>query len=253
MVVASVAAVLFRFFPLAVQAKPSSVLLTGRVEHSRILSPLRQELATGHDFNPAHLLAPGADNRWFPIPDWLAGTWRQERQTAVFQHDIRTGRRSNKPETVIARAQERWGEQEDRQGRIWQFVHTGQLTHVVGEKLINYGFVRAVEPLTVSQRQVDVRVELQSFLVEKAGGKILASRQAEEIVSYRPRAHGLIRVSGTRRLFDQAGRPESTSRIVYLARRVKEFARVDTMAGRSLKEMFARFLKQTGRSALVPQ
>lgn len=65
--------------------------LQAEVNHDETLPRVPEQYQIGNQLDTAKLQAQTPDNAWFPIPNWLAGSWHSETKLIDYVQDCKTG------------------------------------------------------------------------------------------------------------------------------------------------------------------
>lgn len=248
----------------------STKLLKGKVEHSQSLSPVDSSLRAGAQYDLTRLKALSANNLWYRIPAWSAGSWHKETCTTVHRRKFKSdanyysvvlaryglGPREKMDDwetnTYTARSDETWGFQKDRNGEIWQFAYNNYQTLTEGERSYAVSLVKDVEVIDISDSKVVLKFVSTKLLIDKYSRQIGIARQTESIQTYTTAGGNLRRVVSSVRSFDEDGQPEAESKVISLQLRTKAFDPWNVYEGRDMRALFAEYLVSHGMKDLVP-
>lgn len=250
-------------------SRPKEKLLFGHLEHSQTLSPLAPALRAGAQFDVGNLKALTPNNYWYKIPLWSVGTWHKETCTTVHSQtfqpvdsltiSLASFGLAEMPknddwetDTHLARDDETWGFQKDRNGDIWEFVYNNYLTHTEGETTYTVSFVKDVQVLDVSDSKVTLKYLATSLLVGKYSRRIGIARQTESIQTYSSAGGNMRRCEGSVKVFDENGQPESIDSIISVQLRTAPFHSWNMYHGRDMRALFAEYLNSHGMHDLIP-
>jgi hypothetical protein len=231
-----------------------STVLKGGVEHSDSLKPIESSLAPGQVYDPNNLPMVGAveTNRWYRIPDWLAGTWHKESQTDYFRYDYATRVTDTTTRTAPARSDGRWGTQMDEKGAVWQYDPTPFTAKVDSGDEYVVQLVRVSEPVEATdkvfvRRSVDTQIR-----IEKATNRIKSVESGEQITQYVPEGEQLVKRETSAKVFDDDGRPVLLGKSFAYENRIAPFQAQDTYQGKDMRVLFKKFLQSQNETAFLP-
>ena len=230
----------------------SAKVIEGLFEHSQNLPPIGIQ-KPGTTFDESKMPVTDSKNRWYKIPQWLAGSWQSKQQSLRYQYDYRTRREfSGKNWLTYYQANEEFGKQMDKQGNVWDMPVVPLVKTAVDKETTSYHDILDVQYIEVSEDSVALRVRSLVTLVSRATGAVVDSYQQESISVRLPESNGLLRVIDSIKVFDAQGQPIRKSRVEAVAHRTKPFQPIDTKAGQDLRKLFAEFLQAQGQASLIP-
>jgi hypothetical protein len=229
----------------------SAKTLVGEIDHSETLQPLDPSIAVGEIFAPSKL--PTIDNqpsnKWYRIPDWLAGTWHKDSQTDFYRYNYKTNTTDTTTRTEPAKATGTWGTQQDEKGTIWQFDPAPFTATVDSGDDFVVQMVRISEPVDVSDRKFVRRSIDTQIRVSKVNGVIKSVESGEQITTYRPEGENLIKRETSAKVFDPEGQPILLGKSFAYENRVSAFAPQNNYKGKDMKKLFQEFLKSDSETA----
>ncbi|CAN5602178.1 hypothetical protein BH10CYA1_BH10CYA1_11490 [soil metagenome] len=226
--------------------------LQAEVNHDETLPRVPEQYQIGNQLDTAKLQAEMPDNTWFPIPNWLAGSWHSESKLIDYVQDCKTGA-SMAPHMVVKEVGSTiHGHQRDKSGRIWEFI---QIPHLRKIGLANgTAYVRAVKEdvIATDLSAVIVKVLSNQITVSEKNQQIVASNQVQQIGTYTPLDDGLVQLSASVRNFDNDGAAIQLQKQSLTMKRSAPYADMDNLDGLDLKKLFSEYLTKTGRPDLLP-
>lgn len=238
---------LLNFFCLPTEAK----VIMGEIEHKETLPPVPSNMQKGSVFSsPA--IQPQV--QWFPVPDWLAGTWMKEGDVETFAEDFRTGRHQNMRVWINNRVRLSFGHQVDAQGTIWHaevvpFRADGQKAGATDER-----YVMEMSCLNSTPQVVVLRFRSVVSEVEPRSRRVLESKQQEEIVTFEPSA-GTTSKIGTKssiKSFSAFGQPLFQYETQTNRTRIADFVPTATLEGLDLQSSLYQFLEASNMEDRIP-
>ena len=248
---------------------PPKKMLFGKIEHSQALSPLAPAFRAGAQFDVTKFRALTPNNYWYKIPAWSSGTWHTETTTTVHLHKFKPedsyasvlaslglGPHERmddwEADTHMARNNETWGFQQDRDGDVWEFAYNNYYTLTEGERTYTVSFVKDVQVLSVTNSEVVLKYTATSLLVGKYTRRIGVAIQKESIQTYSSAGGNMRRCEGSIKVFDEDGKPDSLAQTISIQLRTKAFHQWDVLDGRDMRVLFAEYLTTHGMEDLVP-
>ncbi|HEY9677580.1 MAG TPA: hypothetical protein V6C76_06200 [Drouetiella sp.] len=231
--------------------KPKVPLQAG-IKHDETLPALPDQYQIGSSLDDVQLQPMVADNVWFPIPDWMAGSWHTENKTVDFVQDFTTGVTAS-PHVVVKESQDSiHGHQRDKSGRIWEYVEIPRVRKI---GLANgSAYLRALREDVIVSDPNEVMLKFLTNQVTVGGKKqsILDSKQIQQFITYMPLEDGVIKINASLKNFDESGAPQQLQKSEALMNRTKPYENMDTLNGHDLKKLFADYLQKTGHADLIP-
>lgn len=240
-------------FAVLVSPMAQAKVLQGEVDHSETLQPLDPSLSVGEIFAPSKLpvVENQSPNKWYRIPDWLAGTWHKDSQTDYYRYNYKTNATDTTTRTEEAKATGTWGTQQDPKGIVWQFDPAPFTATVDSGDDFVVQMVRVSEPIQVTDRKFVRRSIDTQVRVSKTNGVIKSVESGEQITTYRPENDGLIKRETSAKVFDKDGQPVLLGKSFAYENRVAPFAPQDNYKGKDMKKLFQDFLSTDSETASV--
>lgn len=250
---------------LQAAAKGTSVMLSGKIEHSDHLPATLPDFRKGSLVNMKKLKMLTANNVWERIPRSLAGTWHCEEQTNLCSRTLKTmkvhgkevihgGDKTTKPEIQKYTTPKETvnGFQIDKNGDVW--TYKGGDLKVSGDfgEVYTIDTVTNVDSLSRSDKRSLSRAIGPRLIVEKRTNQILASIQCEAISTISLVEDGLIRSDQSLQTFDEDGSPIQVSENTSLKHRVSKFKVIDSYQGKDMHALFREYMITHGYKDLLP-
>lgn len=231
----------------------SAKVIEGMSDHSSGLPPLDAQYRPGarfDDLTPAKVSPP---NKWYQIPDWLAGTWQSKQHSLIYQFNYKTQKEwEAKNRFSYYLAEERFGKQKDKEGGIWDLPLAPLVNKALSKDWVSYHHITKIEYLYVGEDGIVMRIRSVVTLVSRVGSEIASAYQQESISTRLPAGENLLRVRDSIKVYDVEGRPVRRSKVEAIATRVAPFEALNERNGLDLKEMFFEFLKSEHKDSLIP-
>jgi hypothetical protein len=236
-----------------IKASVNKIYLQGQIEHSEQLSPLDPSLRVGASFDETKLKQLTPNNRWFKIPDWLAGTWywKTNNVTTYSVHNYVTGLKDFDIYTTTwyhDRKDGGWGDQKDRTGQIWNCLSTPCFDQGYTDMVMSFGYMKDYDCLESSKEKVVIRFISTDIRVSRKTGKIISVDQEEQTQTYTPAGPNIRQVTISTKIFDQDGRPLKLIEGFTFNSRIKEFIPTS-----NLLPLFIEYLESHGLVHLIPE
>ncbi len=210
-------------------------LLKGRIELSNSLPKVTKKFMPGHRYpeNPSEGLNHA--DKWYRIPDWIAGRWQ-----SVYENGTPTQ----------PKARFRKGTIRDAEGSLWDIIsvpYEGVVEDIpyTIRRLSDYS-----DQLIDSQGCVQVRTHYLTSGVDERG-KIIRTLQEETVATYLPKRDGVVEVIHTGKRFDLNGKylNDVNSRVLYS--RIQQFP-FEPKPNKAVQKSFKNYLKSNGLERLIP-
>ena len=227
----------------------SAKVIQAEIEHRETLPEVPEVFRRGSILKADKL---NVRIEWFPVPNWMAGTWTKDGDIETFEEDFRTGRQSRKSFWLKNRVTLSFGHMIDAMNTIWHaevvpFRADGKRKGVSDQR-----YVIAMKCLRSTPEAVVLR--FHSVVVSLGRrGKVEGSRQQEEIVSFYPQNDRFIATRSSTKTFTSKGKP--LYRLDSHTKRLKtgDFRESDFLRGVDLKSSFANFLVSNNMQDRVPK
>jgi len=225
--------------------------IKGHVEHDEKLPSLPGEFQVGTHVDPVQLTALTPDNIWFPLPKWFAGKWHGQSMTVTSVQDCKSGR-SEKVNVVRKEIVDVvHGHQRDKTGQVWEYMRIPRVQKLIVDK--GTAYLRVVrEDVVRSDESMLVLKLLENQLTMDKDQNIVESEQVQQISSYQPMEDGVVQLEASLKNFDAGGNPQQIQGCEKVVQRIAPYEDLDKDGELDLKQLFAEFMKKTGRQDLLP-
>jgi hypothetical protein len=240
--------------PAAVEPTPPvKSPLQGSIQHSEAVAPLPLEYAPGAKLDEQSLPKLTPENRWYPIPNWIAGTWQYKTETVTYLRAFDKKKYPQTPFTLHNEFQRTYGYQKDRTGQIWDYLKAPYRYQAkLDGGLIGYVTDGTVDISKATNEEVVRKVFGNGAVVDPESQQIVLTNQKECFTRYTPFSDDAIRLEGSTKVFAMDGSPQVLKFSDMLGMRVKPFEVVDQLDGQNLRQMFGDFLRANGKADLAP-
>ncbi len=223
------------------------------VQHTDVLPSVSDDLRKGARFNLSAVEAEGQSNEWIQLPDWMCGTWKVGKETAVLRRDFKSNKTNNEPFTYFARHEFQYGMQKDRDGGIWHYIGTPYHSKTALAQFTEYHLVKSKDFTKADEQEVSFTT-VMTVIRSDSSSKIIESFQQESITSYKPsQLPGEIEMSASTKSFEANGAPDKQSDNVAKIKQSSPFKQVDTYQGKDMKVLFRAFLIGRKLNNLLPE
>jgi len=186
-------------------------------------------------------------NYWFPVPDWLAGTWQATSEIVLDAYDHSQGTSElNGPVKLKVTRESVIGTQKDSLGRIWYYAGTPYTRALESDSFIDYQQMERIIPVESSLGKVVVRTLATVTRLDKQSQQLLNVFKVETTTTYTPLSVNLIQASFLINDFDMEGRPLYSSKAYCCETRIKPFRVVDQDERGNNRLKFEEFLAANG-------
>lgn len=232
--------------------KHRPILLQGSIEHSDHLSPVIPSLKPGIRYDAAKISLPYSGNKWYKIPAWLAGTWKQESTTCYYSYNYKSFHVDYNQEHLFTIGFDELGWQQDRLGGIWQYQHAPYVAAVDGGEHIEFQYVQSVYPIKTAPDCVVLKFRGTTVHVDKLSRRILETVQVESFQTYMPYGRDYFKCLASIKVFDDYGRPARLQKNVSASVRTEPFAPIGVHNGVDIRAKFREFLLSHNLNKLLP-
>lgn len=243
-----------------VPAEPKGVKLTGGVQHSQTLPPVRRQLRAGKTFLESELPFIDSHDVWYRIPEWFAGIWEKRRETVT---SIKPLSRAEKllwafaamPRryTFTAHTRIRNGHQRDAKRDLWSYLSYPYKTRVDGDETYTIQHIYLQEPVDLRKNRVSLKFVGTNYEVSRYNNKIASVKQVESITTYIPLKQGLIKAYVSMKVFNEKGKAKYLEKHEFFQYLIKPFSPQNLRNGKDLRSSFVHYLEANGLSDLIPQ
>lgn len=238
-------------FTSSILLPAAAYTIEGKIEHEEKLPSVDSSLRRGARFN-ASASDSDAQNNWVKVPEWLAGSWSVNEETATLRQNFKTGEIDRKPYVFSVKQDFTYGNQKDRQDGIWHYIGVPYRSKTRLTNYVEYHDVKEKRFLVASQTMVQFRTIMTVVRVDGGTGRISDTFQQESITSYRPLEEGVIEMTASNKTFDANGRALHQQDNEARIKRYRRYAALNHKDGKDLKTMFVDYLASNGLSNLIP-
>jgi hypothetical protein len=222
------------------------------VQHTEVLPSVSEELRPGSKFNLSAVEAQGQSNEWIKLPNWMCGTWRVGKETAVFRKDFKSNKVNKEPFEYFARHDFQYGMQRDREGGIWHYIGTPYHSKTTLSQFTEFHLVKTKEFTKADEEGVSFTT-VMTVIRSNSSSQILESFQQESITAYNPTEEpGAIEMTASTKSFDANGKPNRQSDNVAKIKQATPFIEVDSYQGKDMKALFRQYLISKKMDNLLP-
>jgi hypothetical protein len=219
--------------------------------HTEVLPPLPAQFQIGAEVNETAPDQPHIE--WFPIPQWMAGTWQKQGDMEDDAVNLLTGQRLGAPTFIRNVVSLSFGDQRDSRGTVWHAEILPFRSDGFNGKVEDRRYVTQMRCVTNTAQQVVLQVRSFVVSIDLKKKKVNGSKQQEEIITFQPLTAQQIQTQSSTRSFSAAGQAFMQQRSHTTRMLIAAFAPVPTINGIDLKQSLAEFLVQHNWASLVPQ
>ncbi|MBC8000520.1 MAG: hypothetical protein IAF58_21395 [Leptolyngbya sp.] len=233
----------------AADAQPSS--LVGGVEHKEKLAPVEKKFMTGSTWQ--NDTRDGANSTWIRIPEWLAGTWFTDVETATLRQDLIANRESaHTPFNFKVKSRFSYGSQMDGRGGIWHYLKLPYTSATDFPEFVEYHQVSKKDYTNQSEQLVSFRTMVAAARVERSSKEVVEGFQQESVTTYEPMEEGALKLKASTRRYDAQGKPVMQADNEGKIKRVEKFSPVAKDGNLDLQKSLADFLRFKKMEYLIP-
>jgi len=234
------------------QTPKTGYFLRGSVEHQESMPAVQDDLQPGKTYQEANVEQVIPADKWYRVPDWLAGDWHNDTRTNYYWQDLTTGDIDHSVKDIVSRGDETIGWQPDRDGNIWQYQSAPYSHRTEGEDTYVVHQIKSYEPVEMQENKfVDRSVSVQ-INVKRRTGKILWVAQVEQLHIYTPMSPTEVRREDSSKVFDMNGQPLRLEKAYEIETQTTKFRPVNFYHGKNVKQLFADWLATNGMNDLIP-
>ncbi len=224
-------------------------MIQAGIEHTETLPPVPTGMQKGSVFS-----SPDSQPtvQWFPVPDWLAGTWLKDGDMETFEEDLRTGQSSSRQIWINNRVKLSFGHQIDALKTIWHaevlpFRADGERGNVKDRR-----YVMNMACLKSTPQEVVLRFRSVVAVIDPGTQKVVDNEQQEEIVTFSPGAPGIINTHSSTKSFTGAGQALFQAETHTQRRKLAEFVPTAALQGIDLRASLYQFLVSSNMQNRIP-
>ncbi len=226
-------------------------LMQGGIEHKEKLAPVESKFLPGSVWKEGE--KDGAKSTWIRIPEWLAGTWFADNETAVLRQDLINQRESaHTPFTFKAKSRFSYGTQRDGRGGIWHYLKLPYTSATDFPEFVEYHQVLSKDFSNQSEQLVSFRSMVAAARVQRASKEIVEAFQQESVTNYEPAGDGVIKMIASTRRYDAAGKPQMQADNEARIHRVEKFSPVAKEGTIDMQKSLFDFLRSRKMEYLIP-
>ncbi|MBX9693112.1 MAG: hypothetical protein K2Z81_12055 [Cyanobacteria bacterium] len=224
-------------------------VIQGGIQHTETLPPVPAGMQKGSVFASPDALPTV---QWFPVPDWLAGTWLKDGDVETFSEDLRSGRSSTRQVWINNRVKLSFGHQLDALRTIWHaevlpFRADGERGNMQDRR-----YVMDMSCMKSTPQEVILRFRSAIAVIDPGSQRVIDNEQQEEIVSFAQTSPGIITTRSSTKSFTGSGQPLFQAETHTQRRKLAEFTPVDNLQGIDLKASLSQFLSNSNMSNRIP-
>ncbi|MCC6978678.1 MAG: hypothetical protein IT343_10175 [Candidatus Melainabacteria bacterium] len=231
------------------QAATAQKYVQGGIEHSQKLGPSKYLPGTVW----SETEKDGAKSTWIRIPEWLAGTWFADTETATLRQDLVSNRASAQtPFNFKAKSRFSYGTQRDGRGGIWHYLKLPYTSATDFPEFVEYHQVLSKDFTNQSEQAVSFRSMVAAARVQRASKEIVEAFQQESVTNYEPVQDDIIKMVASTRRFDVAGKPQMQADNEARIHRVGKFTPIAKEGDVDLQKSLYDFLRSRKMEYLIP-
>lgn len=223
----------------------------GGIEHKEKLAPVESKYLPGSVWSEGE--KEGSKSTWIRIPDWLAGKWLADMETATSRQDLVAHRESmHTPFNFKAKSQFSYGTQVDGRGGVWHYLKVPYTSATDFPEFVEYHRVLTKDFTNQSEQSVSFRSMVAAARVQRASKEIVEAFQQESVTNYEPVNDGVIKMIASTRRYDQAGQPQMQADNEARIHRVEKFTPIAREGNIDMKQSLYNFLRSRKMEYLIP-
>lgn len=213
-------------------------IIQAEIEHKDYLPEVPENFRRGQILKEGDL---AVRVQWFPVPDWMAGTFTKSGDLETFQKDFQSGAEKRQSFWLKNRVTLKFGHQRDRLNTVWHAEVVPFRADGARGATRDQRYVLSMACLKSTPENVVLKFHSVVVTLDDRG-KVMGSKQQEEIVSFFPKNDNFISSTSSTKIFSERGQPlyqldSHTSRL-----RVNGFQEVDRLSGIDLRNSLDQFL-----------
>ena len=223
----------------------------GGIEHKEKLAPVESKFLPGSVWKEGE--KDGSKSTWIRIPEWLAGTWFADVETATMRQDLVSHRESaHTPFNFRAKSRFSYGTQRDGRGGIWHYLKLPYTSATDFPEFVEYHQVLSKDFSNQSEQLVSFRSMVAAARVQRASKEIVEAFQQESVTNYEPAGDGVIKMIASIRRYDAGGNAQMQADNEARIHRVEKFTPVATEGGIDMQRSLFDFLRSRKMEYLIP-
>lgn len=177
-------------------------IIQAEIEHKEFLPEVPTDFRRGAVIKEASVRSRV---EWFPVPDWMAGTWMKEGDIETFEKDFQRNQSARLNKWMPNRVSINFGHLKDARNTIWHAEVTPFRADGKRGMTKDQRYVVSMSCLNSTPNKVVLR--FHSVVVTQSRGVVTRSRQQEEIIKFYPSNKSFITSESSTKTFDERGRP----------------------------------------------
>lgn len=223
----------------------------GGVEHSEKVAPVQSKYLPGSVWKEGE--KDGSRSTWIRIPEWLAGTWFADVETATLRQDLVNNKTSPQtPFNFKAKSRFAYGTQRDGRGGVWHYLKLPYTSATDFPEFVEYHQVLSKDFKNQNEQNVTFRSMVAAARVQRASKEIVEAFQQESVTSYEPMEEGVIKMIASTRRFDTEGKPQMQADNEARIHRVEKFSPVAKDGSVDMQQSLYSYLRSRKMEYLIP-
>jgi len=195
----------------------------------------------------------GSKSTWIRIPEWLAGTWFADSETATLRQDLVNNRSSAQtPFNFKAKSRFSYGTQRDGRGGIWHYLKLPYTSATDFPEFVEYHQVLSKDFTNQSEQAVSFRSMVAAARVQRSSSEIVEAFQQESVTNYEPVQEGVLKMVASTRRYDVNGKPQMQADNEAKIHRVGNFTPIAKEGNIDMQQSLYEFLRLRKMDYLIP-
>jgi len=247
----AVIAILVGAIQLSGTASFAQKYVQGGIEHKEKVDPVNSKYLPGSVWKEGE--KDGSKSTWVRIPEWLAGTWFADVETATSRQDLVNHKESaHTPFNFKAKSRFAYGTQRDGRGGIWHFLKLPYTSSTDFPEFVEYHQVLTKDFTNQSEQAVSFRSMVAAARVQRQSKEIVEAFQQESVTNYEPVEDGVIKMVASIRRYDETGKPLMQADNEARIHRVEKFTPIAKEGNLDMKQSLYDFLRKRKMEYLIP-
>ncbi len=223
----------------------------GGVEHSEKLAPVESKFLPGSVWKEGE--KDGSKSTWIRIPEWLAGTWFADTETATLRQDLVGHRESaHTPFNFRAKSRFSYGTQRDGRGGIWHYLKLPYTSATDFPEFVEYHQVLTKDFTNQAEQAVSFKSMVAAARVQRTSKEIVEAFQQESVTNYEPVEDGVIKMLASTRRYDETGKPQMQADNEARIHRVEKFSPTAKDGSIDMQKSLFDYLRSHKMEYLIP-
>ncbi len=219
-------------------------------EHEEYLQPLPPQYQAGAESDDS---LPAQHIEWFPVPNWMAGTWTKQGDTEDSAVNLQNGQQLGQPVFIPNANSLSFGHQLDSKGTVWHAEILPFRTDGFGGKTEDRRYVTQMQCITNNIQQVVLKTRSFVTSIDLKKKKVRGSKQQDEIIAFQPLDSQHVETVSSTRSYSAQGQALFQSRSHTTRTRVAQFVPIPVLNGIDLRRSLADYFQQHNWAYLIPQ